>query len=281
MKQWARQARRQGGRLGFVPTMGALHEGHLSLLERARQQCAPVAVSIFVNPLQFGPAEDYHRYPRHPERDRRLLEQSGVDVLFAPSVEELYPSGYATYVVVEGLSERLEGRSRPGHFRGVATVVAKLLMILQPDVAFFGRKDAQQARIVQQLVRDLHLDTELVICPIVREPDGLACSSRNVYLQGDERRAATVLYRALQTARALIEAGERDAARVRAAVLAVVQAEPLARLDYAEIVQAESFEPVSVVGPNCYVLLAVWIGTTRLIDNLWVEQHEGRLVCHL
>ncbi len=281
MKHLSRQARAEGRRVGFVPTMGALHEGHLSLVRAAQRECAPVVVSIFVNPLQFGPGEDYDRYPRTFEQDRMLLEQAGVEILFAPTVEELYPPGFATTVTVGGHTERLEGRSRPGHFRGVATVVTKLLLIVQPEVAYFGRKDAQQARLVQQLVRDLHLDTEIVVCPIVREPDGLACSSRNRYLQGEERRAATVLYRALDAVRERFEAGERNAGRLREQLLAVLASEPRARLDYAEIVDAESFEPVPVVTGPALVLLAVWIGSTRLIDNLEIARRDGRLVAVL
>ena len=194
--------------------MGALHEGHFSLVRAARAQCAPVVVSIFVNPKQFGPSEDLQKYPRTFEADRAALEELGVDYLFAPPAEEMYPDGFRTAVVVEGLSDRLEGRSRPGHFRGVATVVLKLFEIVQPHSAFFGRKDAQQARIISQMARDLNLDAEIVVCPIVREPDGLALSSRNAYLNGDARRAATALYRSLDAARRAIESGERNAARL-------------------------------------------------------------------
>ncbi len=278
MKQVARQARAEGRVVGFVPTMGALHEGHLSLVRAAQQHCSPVVVSIFVNPKQFGPGEDLQKYPRPFDADRGLLEGLRVDYLFAPTAAELYPDGFRTAVQVEGLSERLEGRSRPGHFRGVTTVVLKLFEIVQPHFAYFGRKDAQQARIVRQMVRDLSLDTEIVVCPIVREPDGLAMSSRNAYLRGEERCAATVLFRALDAVREQIAAGERDAAGLVAAVRKVLAAEPLASVDYVEIVDAESFEPVMRLRGACLVLLAVFIGTTRLIDNMLVEKvedHEG------
>ena len=201
MKQVARQARAEGRSTGFVPTMGALHAGHMSLVRAALAECQPVIASIFVNPTQFGPSEDFQKYPRTFEADSKKLEEAGVDYLFAPEAAEIYPPGFRTWVNVEGLSERLEGRVRPGHFRGVTTVVLKLLEIVQPQKAFFGRKDAQQARIIRQMARDLHLDSEIVVCPIVREPDGLAMSSRNAYLNPEERRAATILFRALDGAR--------------------------------------------------------------------------------
>jgi len=274
MKQVARQARAEGRIVGFVPTMGALHEGHLSLVRAAQQQCAPVVVSIFVNPTQFGSSEDFEKYPRMMEADRTRLEELRVPFLFTPPAAEMYPDGFRTYVGVEGLSERLEGRSRPGHFRGVTTVVLKLFEIVQPYFAYFGRKDAQQARVIRQMARDLNLDTEIVVCPIVREPDGLAMSSRNAYLKGDERRAATVLYRALGAARQEIAAGERDAVRLLAVMCKVIEAEPLASADYAEIVDAETFEPVSRLRCACLVLLAVFLGSTRLIDNMLVEEQD-------
>jgi pantoate--beta-alanine ligase len=274
MKQVAQEARAQGRLTGFVPTMGALHEGHASLVRAARQQCSPVVVSIFVNPKQFGPGEDFEKYPRQMDRDRAALEQLSVEYLFAPPAAEIYPNGFRTSVTVEGLSERLEGRSRPGHFRGVSTVVLKLLEIVQPRFAYFGRKDAQQARIIRQMASDLNLDTEIVVCPIVREPDGLAMSSRNAYLQDDECRAATVLYRALDAVRREILAGERDALHLTAAMRRVLNSEPLAAVEYAEIVDADSLEPVVRVRGNCLALLAVFIGRTRLIDNLLIEE-EG------
>jgi pantoate--beta-alanine ligase len=272
MQQVAQEARRNDRIVGLVPTMGALHEGHFSLIRQAKQQCAPVVISIFVNPKQFGPTEDFQKYPRQLESDRAALEELGVDYLFAPPGEEMYPDGFRTAVTVEGLSERLEGRTRPGHFRGVATVVLKLLEIVQPRFALFGRKDAQQARIIRQMVRDLNVDAEIVVCPIVREPDGLALSSRNAYLRPDERRAATALYRSLDAVRGEIAAGERDAARLLVSLRRVLDAEPKVAIDYAEIVDAETLEPVMSLRKNCYVLLAARVGNTRLIDNAFIEQ---------
>jgi len=274
MKQVAREARAAGRVVGFVPTMGALHEGHLSLVRAAQQQCQPVVVSIFVNPKQFGPKEDLEKYPRQFEADRAMLESLGVEYLFAPSVGEMYPPGFSTYVDVERISELHEGRSRPGHFRGVTTVVLKLLEIVGPRLAYFGRKDAQQARVVHKMAADLNLDAEIVICPIVREADGLAISSRNAYLAPEERRAATVLNRALRAAQSEITGGERDTMRLIAAMRRVLDAEPLASTDYAEVVNVETFETVTRLRRACYLLLAVFIGTTRLIDNLLVEETE-------
>jgi pantoate--beta-alanine ligase len=271
MKEQARQARAENCVIGLVPTMGALHAGHLSLIERARQECSPVIASIFVNPKQFGPNEDFTKYPRTFESDSEKLERAGVDFLFAPEPPEIYPGGYATYVNVDSLSEKLEGRSRPGHFRGVTTVVMKLLQIVQPNFAYFGRKDAQQSRLITQMARDLNLDTEIVVCPPVREPDGLALSSRNVYLNAEERQAATVLYRALEAARSELAAGVRDALQLQTILRRKLDSEPVAKVDYAEIVDAETFEPVVRVRRSCFVLLAVFIGKTRLIDNLYIE----------
>jgi pantoate--beta-alanine ligase len=271
MKEQARQARVESRIIGLVPTMGALHAGHLSLVERARRECSPVIASIFVNPKQFGPNEDFSKYPRTFESDSEKLEHAGVDFLFAPEPREIYPEGFATYVNVDGLSEKLEGRSRPGHFRGVTTVVMKLLQIVQPNFAYFGRKDAQQSRLITQMARDLNLDTGIVVCPPVREPDGLALSSRNVYLNRDERQAATVLHRALGAARSELAAGVRDALQLQAVLQRTLAAERAARVDYAEIVDADTFEPVVRVSRPCYVLLAVFIGKTRLIDNLYIE----------
>jgi pantoate--beta-alanine ligase len=271
MKERARQARAENRVAGLVPTMGALHRGHLVLIERAKLDCSPVIASIFVNPKQFGPNEDFSKYPRTFDKDREKLEQAGVDALFAPEAPEIYPAGYSAYVNVEGLSDRLEGRSRPGHFRGVATVVMKLLQIVQPDFAYFGRKDAQQSRIITQMARDLNLSTEIIVCPIVREPDGLALSSRNAYLNAEERKAATVLHRALDAARSELAAGVRDALQLQTVLRRTLAAERLATVDYAEIVDAESFEPVTRISKACYVLLAVFVGKTRLIDNLYIE----------
>jgi pantoate--beta-alanine ligase len=272
MKQVAHAARAQDRITGFVPTMGALHEGHFSLVRAAKQQCSPVLVSIFVNPKQFAPTEDLKKYPRPFETDREALEKLGVDYLFAPTPEEMYPSGFRTAVVVEGLSERLDGRSRPGHFRGVATVVLKLFEIVQPRLAYFGRKDAQQARVLTQMAADLDLDTQLVVCPIVREPDGLALSSRNVYLKENDRRSATALYRALDNARSEIAAGQSDAAHLLVAIRRIIDSEPGVKLDYAEIVDAETLEPVLHLRRTCLILLAAYVGGTRLIDNALVEQ---------
>jgi pantoate--beta-alanine ligase len=272
MKQIARDVRAKNRVLGLVPTMGALHEGHLSLVREAQKQCSPVVVSIFVNPKQFGPSEDLQKYPRTLEADRAALEELRVDYAFAPPPEEIYPPGFRTAVVVEGLSERLEGRSRPGHFRGVTTVVLKLFEIVQPRLAFFGRKDAQQVRIIRQMAADLNLDAEIVVCPIVREPDGLALSSRNSYLKDGDRRAATALYRSLEAVRREVTAGERDAARLIATLRQVTGGEPGVALDYAEIVDAETLEPVMAVRKTCYVLLAARVGGTRLIDNALIEQ---------
>jgi len=271
MKEHARQARAENRIVGLVPTMGALHRGHLSLIERARRDCSPVIASVFVNPKQFGPNEDFAKYPRAFESDSEKLECAGVDALFAPEPSEIYPDGFSTYVNVGGLSEELEGRSRPGHFRGVTTVVMKLLQIVQPNFAYFGRKDAQQSRLITQMARDLNLDTEIVVCPPVRESDGLALSSRNIYLNADERKAATVLYRALDAARSALAAGVRDGLQLQTSLRRKLDSERLARVDYAEVVDAESFEPVVRVSKPTYILLAVFIGKTRLIDNLFVE----------
>jgi len=271
MKEHARQAHAENRIVGLVPTMGALHAGHLSLIERARRQCSSVVASIFVNPKQFGPSEDFSKYPRTFESDCEKLERAEVEVLFAPEAAEIYPNGFSTYVNVDGLSDRLEGRSRPGHFRGVSTVVMKLLQIVQPNFAYFGRKDAQQSRLITQMSRDLNLDAEIVVCPPVREADGLALSSRNVYLKADERKAATVLHRALAAAKHELAAGVRDALQLQTILRRKLDSEPLARVDYAEVVDAEGFEPVLRVNKPCYIVLAVFIGKTRLIDNLYIE----------
>lgn len=277
MKETVRQARAENHVIGFIATMGALHEGHLSLIRRARVDCSRVYASIFLNPTQFGPNEDLSRYPKTFESDVEKLTAAGVEVLFAPEINEIYPPGFRTYVNVEGLSERLEGRSRPGHFRGVATVVLKLFEIVQPQFAYFGRKDAQQVRILQQMATDLNLNVEIVVCPIVREGDGLALSSRNTYLNSEERRAATVLQRALDEARRELNAGTRDALQLQTALRKILANETLARVDYVEMVDAESFEPVSSIGARpVYALLAVFIGKTRLIDNLFIEPAAGQ-----
>jgi pantoate--beta-alanine ligase len=281
MKQVSRQAHAEGRPIGFVPTMGALHAGHLSLVRAARAESQPVIASIFVNPTQFGAGEDFQKYPRTLDRDGKILEDAGVDYLFAPDVANIYPPGFRTWVNVDGLSERLEGKARPGHFRGVATVVLKLLEIVQPHRAFFGRKDAQQARIIRQMARDLHLDSEIVVCPIVREPDGLAMSSRNAYLNPEERRAATILFRALDGARVFISRGDRDAMRLAAIMRDTIRREPLADLDYAELVDADTLEQVTLLRGECLALLAVRIGKTRLLDNLLIEERDGAFVATL
>jgi pantoate--beta-alanine ligase len=257
-----------GKRLGFVPTMGALHEGHLSLVRAARNSCDAVAASIFVNPLQFGPQEDLAKYPRSFERDSELFAKEGVELLFAPAVEEMYPNGVVTRVTVEGLSDRLDGRSRPGHFRGVATVVAKLFHIVEPDAAFFGQKDAAQVAVIRQMVRDLNFAVEVVACPIVREADGVAMSSRNVYLSPVERRQALVLHRALELVKELWEAGEREAGKLEAAGREEMGKERSVRLDYFEVVDRDSLERVEVAGGGTLVAVAAYAGATRLIDNL-------------
>jgi pantoate--beta-alanine ligase len=272
MKEKARQAKHEQRIIGLVPTMGALHAGHLALVERAKRDCSPVYASIFLNPKQFGAQEDLSRYPRPIEADIDKLAAARVDGLFLPDAAEIYPSHFSTFVHVQGLSERLEGKSRPGHFRGVATVVLKLFEIVQPNFAYFGRKDAQQVRIIQQMARDLNLEVQIVVCPIVREADGLALSSRNAYLNAEERQAATALHRALQAAGAEIRAGTRDAFELQRVIHQTVEKEPRARVHYAEIVDAENFEPAIRVGErSSYALLAVLVGKTRLIDNMLIE----------
>jgi pantoate--beta-alanine ligase len=271
MKEKAREARQEQQVIGLVPTMGALHAGHLALVERAKTECSPVYASIFLNPTQFGPNEDLSKYPRPLETDLEKLTNAKVDGLFLPDAGEIYPPGFSTYVHVEGLNERFEGKSRPGHFRGVATVVLKLFEIVQPRYAYFGRKDAQQVRIIQKMVSDLNLDVEIVVCPTVRESDGLALSSRNSYLGAEERRAATVLYRALLAAKNEVLAGVRDALELQRTLHKVLASEPQARVEYAEIVNAETFEPAVRAGRNCYAVLAVRIGNTRLIDNMLIQ----------
>jgi pantoate--beta-alanine ligase len=248
--------------------MGALHEGHLSLVRAAKAQCDAVAVSIFVNPTQFGPTEDLSKYPRQFERDCQLLEKEGVEILFAPPVEEIYPDGGVTWVLVESLSEKLDGRSRPGHFRGVTTVVAKLFHIIEPEAAFFGQKDAAQLAVIRRMVRDLDFPVEIVACPIVREPDGLAMSSRNAYLTREERSRALVLQRSLQKARQLFDDGERSAAKLISAAKKVFASEPQVVLDYFEIVDPDTLDPVERISRRTLVAVAARIGSTRLIDNV-------------
>jgi pantoate--beta-alanine ligase len=260
--------RSDGKRLGFVPTMGALHEGHLSLVRAAGAECDVVAASIFVNPTQFGPNEDLAKYPRSFDRDRELLEKEGAELLFAPSVAEMYPAGAVTWVTVEGLSDRLDGRSRPGHFRGVTTVVAKLFHVVEPDAAFFGQKDAAQVAVIRRMVRDLNFAVEIVACPIVREADGLAMSSRNAYLDGLQRKQALVLYRSLMRVKKIWEGGERDVEKLVDAGREEVAGEKSVRLDYFEIVDPESLESVENVDKGAVVAVAAFVGATRLIDNI-------------
>jgi pantoate--beta-alanine ligase len=268
LRAWSRARRCAGGGVALVPTMGALHGGHASLIRAAAEACpGRVAVSIFVNPTQFGPNEDYARYPRTFDADCALAEREGATAIFAPSVEEMYPSGAATLVEVEGLSERLDGQSRPGHFRGVATVVAKLLIAAEPDLAFFGQKDAAQVAVLRRMVADLLLGTKIVVCPIVREADGLALSSRNAYLSSDERKQALVLIRAVRRVEVLVGGGERRADALLAAARVVFAEEPGVRVDYAELVDWETLLPVAVAAPGSLLAVAAWVGTTRLIDN--------------
>jgi pantoate--beta-alanine ligase len=268
MRSASSATRREGKRFGFVPTMGALHEGHLSLVRAAKAKSHVVAVSIFVNPLQFGPTEDLAKYPRSFERDREFLEKEAVDILFAPQTEEMYPKGAVTYVTVEGLSEKLCGSSRPSHFRGVTTVVAKLFHIVEPDLAFFGQKDAAQATIIRRMVRDLNLPVEIVVCPIVREPGGLAMSSRNVYLSPEERKAALVLSRSLTETKDRFDQGERNARKLIAAGKQVMAQESRVRLDYFEMVDPDTLDPVLEVTRSALVAIAALVGNTRLIDNI-------------
>jgi pantoate--beta-alanine ligase len=267
MQAACREVRRAGRRLGLVPTMGALHAGHLSLVRAARATCDVVAVSIFVNPLQFGPEEDFSRYPRDLEKDRALLNQERVDLVFAPSADEMYGQDRSTHVTVEGLSERLCGRARPGHFRGVTTVVSKLFHIVEPDVAFFGQKDAAQAAIIRKMVCDLNFDIQIVVAPIVREQDGLAMSSRNAYLTPEQRKQAVVLYRALMRVQTLADRGERRAAELIRAGEEVMHEQPSAKLEYFEVVNSDTLEPVADISNGALVAVAAQFGTTRLIDN--------------
>jgi len=254
--------------VGFVPTMGYLHEGHLVLVRQARAENSSVVVSIFVNPTQFGPEEDFNKYPRNPQRDLAMLEKEKVDIVFMPSVAEMYPPQFSSWVEVGKVAERLEGATRPGHFKGVTTVVAKLFNIVQPDKAYFGQKDAQQALIIKKMVADLNMNLEVVVVPTVREPDGLAMSSRNIYLNPEERKAAVVLYQALGLATKLWSQGEKDAQTIRQQMTALIQKQPLANIDYISIADAETLDELDTVRPPALVSLAVKIGKTRLIDNV-------------
>jgi pantoate--beta-alanine ligase len=280
LREAVAEARRRGLTIGLVPTMGALHAGHRSLIEKARAETGFVVVSIFVNPTQFGPKEDLQRYPRPLERDQELCGEAGVDLVFHPEPAVMYPPDYRTYVEVTGLQDVLCGASRPGHFRGVATVVLKLFNLVQPDRAYFGQKDAQQARIIRRMVHDLNVPVEVRVCPIVREADGLALSSRNQYLEAEERLQALVLSRALAEARQRIGAGERDGAAVRRVMVERIASAPRAVLDYAAVVDADSLEALARLEPGCSILLALAVrfGGTRLIDNLQVRMTDSGLL---
>ena len=278
MSSVARKIRREQDRtIGLVPTMGALHEGHLSLVREARRMCDVVVVSVFVNPAQFGPGEDFERYPRNLTQDTALLTDYNVDYIFAPPVEEIYPKNFATYVNVEGLSEQLEGSARPGHFRGVATIVTILLNVVRPDFAFFGQKDAQQAVIIKRLVKDLALETEVLVLPTVREDSGLAMSSRNSYLSAEDQEAATVIHRALAKVKETFKAGERNAGRLADQVRATIEAEPRVRLDYVSIVDAENLERLDKLDDRpTLVAVAAYVGKVRLIDNTTLNSSKKK-----
>lgn len=260
------------GPVGFVPTMGFLHDGHLSLVRQARQECASAVVSIFVNPTQFGPGEDLSRYPRNLARDQAMLESEDVDILWLPTPEQMYPPGYQTWVTVEEASNPLEGAARPGHFRGVATVVAKLFNAVQPDMAYFGQKDAQQVAVIRQMTRDLNFPVEIVVCPTARETDGLAMSSRNLYLNAQERKAATVLFRSLSAAKDAFAGGERDARKLRMKMEEILAGEVLARPQYISCAHPLTLQELDIITDNALLSMAVYVGTTRLIDNVLLQQ---------
>jgi len=272
MKNYRKRIKNKGKSIGFVPTLGYLHQGHISLIKRARENCDEVVVSIFVNPLQFGPKEDYQRYPRDLSRDAEICQKEGVDVIFAPSLKEMYPKGYSTFIDMQGnLIQVLEGKFRPGHFKGVTTVLIKLFNIVYPDLSFFGEKDYQQALIVKKMVKDLNLDTKIVLSPTVREKDGLALSSRNSYLTPKERKAASVLYRSLVKAKQAIEKGEKDPKRVICLMEDLISKEPLAKIDYIDLVDPLTLERISQIKGDVLVVLAVKIGKVRLIDNISIS----------
>jgi pantoate--beta-alanine ligase len=271
LRKEIKQAKRKNRTIGFVPTMGALHKGHLSLIRKARRQNDIVIVSIFVNPIQFGPKEDYASYPRNLKLDAQLCGKEKTDIIFYPDAKEMYPPNYKTYVTVEHLGDVLCGRSRLGHFKGVATVVTKLLNIVNPDIAYFGQKDAQQAIIIKKLVCDLNMPVKIKIMPTVRESNGLALSSRNVYLNSTERKDALVLYQALQLAKDLIRRGVRDAGKITSQMKHLIKKKETAKIDYVSIVNLENLEPVKKITKNCLIAVAVWIGRTRLIDNIIIS----------
>ena len=268
VRDFTQTSRGRGSRVGLVPTMGALHEGHLSLVQMARSKCERVVVSIFVNPTQFGPNEDFARYPRDLERDLGLLEREGVDLAFVPAVEEMYPAQGVTWITVEGLSERLCGKSRPGHFRGVATVVAKLFNIVEPQAAFFGQKDAAQVAVIKRMVRELNFPVEIEVGPIVREADGLALSSRNAYLNAEQRKQALVLFLSLDRAKSLFGAGERNVAALIGVAKEELARVPEVRLDYFEIVDPDELTPLATITKPALAAVAAFAGSTRLIDNI-------------
>jgi pantoate--beta-alanine ligase len=269
----SRQAHREGKRVGFVPTMGALHQGHLSLVRAAREQTDIVVTSIFVNPTQFGPTEDFSKYPRTFEKDSAMLAAEKTDYIFSPSVEEMYPKDATTWVDVEGLSGKLDGRSRPGHFRGVTTVVSKLFNIVQPDMAFFGQKDAAQVAVIRKMARDLNFGVQIVVCPIIRESDGLAMSSRNAYLTPEQRKQALVLSQALKKVEKLAAQGERNPEKLIGVGKQAIAEEPAVRLDYFEVVNPDTLEQMADLSQGALVAVAAYVGTTRLIDNLLLSAH--------
>ncbi len=259
------------GTVGLVPTMGYLHDGHLSLIRRARKECEHVVVSIFVNPTQFGPSEDFSKYPRDLDRDLKLMEPLGTDLVWIPTAESMYPQGYQTWVEVEAVTDPLEGAMRPGHFKGVTTVVAKLFNAVQPQKAYFGQKDAQQVAVIRQMTRDLNFPVEIVVCPIVREPDGLAMSSRNVYLNSEQRKAATVLFRSLSAAKEVYDKGERDAGMLRQIMTEVLASEALVQVQYASCADYDTLEELEIIKGKALLSMAVFLGKTRLIDNFVLE----------
>lgn len=271
-KEQVKEWREQGLSVGLVPSMGYLHEGHASLMKEAKKQMDKVAVSVFVNPTQFGPDEDYDSYPRDLDHDIAVCEEQGVDLIFHPSVEEMYGKNYNTYVIMETLGDELCGKSRPIHFKGVCTVVTKLFNILTPDKAFFGQKDAQQLAIIKRMVKDLNMNLEVVGCPIIREDDGLAKSSRNTYLSPEERKAALILSKTIFMGQEMVKQGERDVKTLLDAMKANIETEPLARIDYVEVVDGETMQKVETIEESVLVAMAVYIGKTRLIDNFFYEQ---------
>jgi pantoate--beta-alanine ligase len=271
IQNYCRSARSDGASIGLVPTMGFLHEGHLSLMRCARSENDLLVVSIFVNPTQFGQGEDYEEYPRDLQRDSEMAESVGVDVIFAPTPEDMYPTGYATFVNVERITEKMCGASRPGHFRGVTTVVAKLFNLIHPNRAYFGQKDAQQSVVIKRMAVDLNFDVKIIVMPTVREKDGVAISSRNRYLNPEGRQAALVLSRSLRTAKELIESGQRDTAEILHKMMEVIEAQPLAKIDYIAIVDADTLDDLDIVRGKVLIALAVFIGKTRLIDNILLD----------